>query len=388
MKKTSFKRKTIFIISFLFFILGGYGVFAQAADFQYASLPFPSPYCGDGIKNQVSEECDGTDGVTSGYTCTSGCLLESSPYCGDGACNGDETCSTCSQDCGQCGGGGGGGGGIPSLTIHTIKTECSLDDTITITWHTNLDAKGRVVYDTVSPPIGNSPNYGYSYSTEEETEDKNFHSFTISGIQPGEMYYLRPISTRGSTTVYGDQVSQVGCQVAGAAFILEIEKTASSPFANPDSVVEYTIIVSNTGTANAENLKVTDTLPEGLVFNDTKTATRSWLIDLIEAGAETSFIYEVYILPDTTVGFYENFAALTQDDLLIDEANYLLDVREVVILGEEFTELPDTGSGVGIYYSIFTTLFIATIAIYFIKTKRDLAARYDIKGVNFINRNG
>ncbi|HPA25477.1 MAG TPA: VWA domain-containing protein [bacterium] len=44
------------------------------------------PYCGDGIKNN-GEECDGVDGVISGYTCTTTCHLERLPYCGDGVVN-------------------------------------------------------------------------------------------------------------------------------------------------------------------------------------------------------------------------------------------------------------------------------------------------------------
>jgi len=62
----------------------------------------PGPYCGDGIKNQTSEECDGTDGIGAHQTCSTGCTLINLPYCGDQTCNGQENCETCSQDCGTC----------------------------------------------------------------------------------------------------------------------------------------------------------------------------------------------------------------------------------------------------------------------------------------------
>lgn len=70
--------------------------------------------CGDAIKNQAIEECDGSDGVGSHQFCNSGCQLENLTYCGDGIKqtpngeNVEEECdntdgvptgSVCSQDC-------------------------------------------------------------------------------------------------------------------------------------------------------------------------------------------------------------------------------------------------------------------------------------------------
>jgi cysteine-rich repeat protein len=60
------------------------------------------PYCGDGVVNQGSEECDRDDGVPEHYTCTEGCSLEYVPYCGDQSCDSNETCSSCPGDCGNC----------------------------------------------------------------------------------------------------------------------------------------------------------------------------------------------------------------------------------------------------------------------------------------------
>ncbi|NMB47871.1 DUF4215 domain-containing protein, partial [Candidatus Kuenenbacteria bacterium] len=44
------------------------------------------PYCGDGIKNGP-EQCDGTDGLIFGQSCTPNCTLVLEPYCGDGIIN-------------------------------------------------------------------------------------------------------------------------------------------------------------------------------------------------------------------------------------------------------------------------------------------------------------
>jgi len=47
----------------------------------------PLPVCGDGVMNQESEQCDGTDGVSAHYQCTNQCQLAYVPYCGDGVIN-------------------------------------------------------------------------------------------------------------------------------------------------------------------------------------------------------------------------------------------------------------------------------------------------------------
>lgn len=45
------------------------------------------PYCGDGIVNQESEQCDGTAGLGEHQSCNDQCQIVNSPYCGDGIKN-------------------------------------------------------------------------------------------------------------------------------------------------------------------------------------------------------------------------------------------------------------------------------------------------------------
>lgn len=85
-----------------------------------------NPICGDNELNQETEECDGTDGVTSGYHCTSDCTLERdtpSARCGDGIKNqSSEECDgndgvpsgySCTNSCTLKQNGGSGGGKPP-----------------------------------------------------------------------------------------------------------------------------------------------------------------------------------------------------------------------------------------------------------------------------------
>jgi cysteine-rich repeat protein len=81
---------------------------ASATDNSEVDSP-PAVVCGNGIK-EGSEECDGTAGVTAGYTCTASCLLQlitSSPICGNNILETGEACDDgnlvpgdgCSDNC-------------------------------------------------------------------------------------------------------------------------------------------------------------------------------------------------------------------------------------------------------------------------------------------------
>ena len=78
-------------------------VYVRQSDGSYTRLEKPA-YCGDGEK-AGTEECDGTDGVTAGWECTSACKLV--PKCGDNMIVGSEVCDgtahtvgfTCASNC-------------------------------------------------------------------------------------------------------------------------------------------------------------------------------------------------------------------------------------------------------------------------------------------------
>lgn len=78
------------------------------------------------------------------------------------------------------------------------------EDSAIITWDTDKPATSRVVYDVVShATIGDEPNYGYAFSTEEKdiTEKVTSHSVLMSGLSAGVTYYYRVVSKASPASV-------------------------------------------------------------------------------------------------------------------------------------------------------------------------------------------
>lgn len=106
-------------------------------------------------------------------------------------------------------GGSPGSGGSAGLNIHTENLGQDSTTQVTITWFTNVQATSRVVYGTSShdPITEVGPNYGYANSNTEDTSKTTFHSMVITGLTPETLYYFRPVSSDGSTTVRGIELT-------------------------------------------------------------------------------------------------------------------------------------------------------------------------------------
>ena len=112
-------------------------------------------------------------------------------------------------------GGGGGGVTIYGLHIFNEKSQTPSSDTVTVTWFTNIPATSRVIYDTISHPVlGNPPNYGYAFSTDEDPTKVTFHSMTIEGLIPGTTYYWRAVSHTSPKEVLGDELTFTTKEIA------------------------------------------------------------------------------------------------------------------------------------------------------------------------------
>lgn len=85
----------------------------------------------------------------------------------------------------------------------------------TVTWTTDRPTTSRVIYDTVSHAVlGAGDNYGYAFSTTENTNKVTSHSVTITGLSAGTTYYYRTVS-HGSPIAIGENNTFKTLSIAG-----------------------------------------------------------------------------------------------------------------------------------------------------------------------------
>lgn len=110
---------------------------------------------------------------------------------------------------GGCGGGGGGGGGTTAFSINSSNAFVSQinETSVLVTWYSTLPASGRVVYGTSAQDVpGPQPDYGYSLTSNESSDNSTYHSAIISGLKAGTLYYFRPVSKEGGREVLGPEL--------------------------------------------------------------------------------------------------------------------------------------------------------------------------------------
>lgn len=112
--------------------------------------------------------------------------------------------------CTNCGGGGGGGGGGGpiGLDVYNETVRSSIPGLAVVTWNTNMPATSRVAYDVLSHNTpGTDSNYGYANTTVTLDALTTSHSMVITGLLANSTYYFRPISTAGTLSDIGNELT-------------------------------------------------------------------------------------------------------------------------------------------------------------------------------------
>lgn len=105
---------------------------------------------------------------------------------------------------------GSSGGSSPVASINpSMASVAQIDeDSVLVTWYTSMAGDARVIYGTDSPiTMGIAPNYNYDYSTITYTDNSTYHRVVIDGLEAGNLYYFRPISTMAGNVVLGSEMS-------------------------------------------------------------------------------------------------------------------------------------------------------------------------------------
>lgn len=166
--------------------------------------------CGNGI-TELAEDCD--DGNTvSGDGCSAVCVYEGTAGSGSSYCGSNTSWngSMCIASCSTSGQGSGGSPGIApllSVNITTLQAIQIDEDSVMIYWTTNIPSTERVVFGSNSlVSLGQAPNYGYAYSTDEVNANSMIHQVVIDGLSPGVLYSFRPIVKANGNEVYGPEI--------------------------------------------------------------------------------------------------------------------------------------------------------------------------------------
>ncbi|MFH0853127.1 MAG: SdrD B-like domain-containing protein [bacterium] len=146
--------------------------------------------------------------------------------------------------------------------------------------------------------------------------------------------------------------------------ILTLTKAVNKEWTNPGDTLVYTIVISNTGTAMAENVRLVDVLPEGLIYADTGLKERVWTLGDMDMNTSHTLTYEVLVGKDVKAGDYINVVTATSDnhDSLQAEAKVLVKIPQV--LG---AALANTGSGLkdlAIAFAAIMFMMIGLVVLY------------------------
>lgn len=135
--------------------------------------------------------------------------------------------------------------------------------------------------------------------------------------------------------------------------IMTLEKTQAESFTNAGGSVTYSLTVENIGPVELTNVVLADVLPDGFSPQD---GTTRWQLGNIAAGSGKTLTFTANVARTVAPGEYVNVGKTVADNHGEVIAESTIEVRAGQVLGEVFTELPDTGSGLTVRIYLVTNL--------------------------------
>ncbi len=185
---------------------------------------------------------------------------------------------------------------------------------------------------------------GNIYKNEKKTF--SFNVLISENVKAGIYNSEAKVTSANYQTIKADVDVEVrGVVVKGAEVFpkLEVEKTVNNLNPKAGSYILYTIKIINTGEAVAENIRITDILPEGFINGDDNLAKINWIIPTLEIGKKWEKTFSVYIKSTVKSGSYENIVSVEADN------NPKVQGSVIVKIGV----LPHTAGGVENFFDLY-----------------------------------
>ncbi len=130
--------------------------------------------------------------------------------------------------------------------------------------------------------------------------------------------------------------------------IIKIQKQSKFDFANPNTDVDYQIIVTNTSVVPVSNIVLTESWPNTFTVNGLSGGFLTWTIPTLLPGQSVTKDIKLHIPAETLAGYYSaKTMYLSQQPASQDTLDYNLEVRAVTILS---SELPGTDGFSSLYF--------------------------------------
>lgn len=94
---------------------------------------------------------------------------------------------------------------INPTTVIVVQID---EESVLVNWTSNVPGDARVIYGSIRPQSNTGiPNYGYQYSTSAQKDGTIYHSVIVHGLNPGTVYYFRPVLQTNGAEFIGPEVS-------------------------------------------------------------------------------------------------------------------------------------------------------------------------------------